>query len=109
MEKTESKIFSWKVVQEPAAVAVSLVSGTNVGFDLVGTPRFGDTGGGREGVELDDDIDALRVIGDLLLLLLLLLHVVNWGLCFEVGDGGGDSSEDPVSDPCSLSVPAFDG
>ena len=77
MEKTESKIFSWKVVEETAAVAVCLMSGINVGFDLVGALCFGDTDGGQEGVVLDDDIDALRVIGDLVLLLQLLLHVLN--------------------------------
>jgi hypothetical protein len=77
MKKIGSKIFSWMVVEEIAAVAVCLIFDIRVGFDLVGTLCFGDIDGGQERVALvvDDDIDAVWVIDDLVLL--LLLHVLN--------------------------------
>jgi hypothetical protein len=76
MKKIGSKIFSWMVVEEIAAVAVCLIFDIRVGFDLVGTLCFGDIDGGQERVALVvDDIDAVWVIDDLVLL--LLLHVLN--------------------------------
>jgi len=76
MKKIGSMIFSWMVVEEIAAVAVCLIFDIRVGFDLVGTLCFGDIDGGQERVALVvDDIDAVWVIDDLVLL--LLLHVLN--------------------------------
>lgn len=114
-----SKSVSWAVAEEEnvGAVYAYLFYARNGRSGLDGTVSVGDTDDRQERVSVD--LDDLVLVVPLLLLLLLLLHVLNRVLCSggAAADAGvddededdDDSFEDPDSDPCAFSVPAFNG